>query len=262
MDNPAADFVAPDSIVRRIWGDADTVLVVFAGSAAEFALNRAVDWLFYTGELPRDPIGRLFATARYAQDIAFADEATAQRTLARIHAIHSAVEAGRQARIPNWAYRDVLYMLIAYSERAFHLLQRPLTPEEQEDLYQVFRRVGTGLQIPDLPTSYAEWAIDREAHLERDFAFSEHTATLYRAYRRHLGLWRYALLRQVQRLLVPERVRRLLHLPKRPSLRYLIPAYQPAVALGLRPLLHRLLVPREQLARVRALDLAAVAAAG
>jgi hypothetical protein len=52
-------FVAPGSIVRSIWGDADTILFVFAGSAAEFALNRAVDWLFYTGKLPGNPLGRL-----------------------------------------------------------------------------------------------------------------------------------------------------------------------------------------------------------
>ena len=44
------DFVKPGSIVRRIWGDGDMVLLVFAGSAAEYALNRAVDWLFYTGD--------------------------------------------------------------------------------------------------------------------------------------------------------------------------------------------------------------------
>ncbi len=57
------DFVRRDSIVRRIWGDGDMVLFIFAGSAAEFALNRAVDWLFFTGKVPNDPIGRLFATA-------------------------------------------------------------------------------------------------------------------------------------------------------------------------------------------------------
>src|SRR4051812_49955042 len=62
-------YVAPGSIVRRIWGDADTILFVFAGSAAEFALNRAVDWLFYTGRLPADPLGRLFSTCPFAQDI-------------------------------------------------------------------------------------------------------------------------------------------------------------------------------------------------
>ena len=38
-----SDFVARGSIVRKIWGDPELVLLVFAGSAAEFALNRAVD---------------------------------------------------------------------------------------------------------------------------------------------------------------------------------------------------------------------------
>ena len=78
------DFVARGSIVRRIWGDGDMVLLVFAGSAAEFALNRAVDWLFFTGKLPGDPVGRLFATASYAQKIVFADELTASCTFDRI----------------------------------------------------------------------------------------------------------------------------------------------------------------------------------
>ncbi len=56
------DFVGRDSIVRRIWGDGDMVLLIFAGSAAEFALNRAVDWLFFPGKLPDDPIGRPLLT--------------------------------------------------------------------------------------------------------------------------------------------------------------------------------------------------------
>ena len=36
------DFVVSNSVVRRIWGDGDMVLLIFAGAAAEFALNRAV----------------------------------------------------------------------------------------------------------------------------------------------------------------------------------------------------------------------------
>jgi len=35
-------FVAKNSIVRKIWGRADTTLFIFAGAAAEFALNKAV----------------------------------------------------------------------------------------------------------------------------------------------------------------------------------------------------------------------------
>src|SRR6185436_771612 len=127
--------------VRKIWGDGDMVLLVFAGSAAEFALNRAVDWLFFTGKLPSDPIGRLFATASYAQQIVFADERTASSALDRIRAVHGAVERQRGQRIPDWAHRDVLYMLIDYSERAHELLARSLSAEEQSELYDVFFRV-------------------------------------------------------------------------------------------------------------------------
>jgi len=53
-------FVDKASIVRNIWGKGDTILYVFAGASAEFALNKAVDWLYFTGRLPSDPLGRLF----------------------------------------------------------------------------------------------------------------------------------------------------------------------------------------------------------
>ena len=125
-----APFVQPRSIVRDVWSDADTILLIFAGSAAEFALSRAVDWLFYTGALPGDPVGRLFSTARFAQEIVFVSEEHAERTLARVRSIHEAVERERGGQIPAWAHRDVLYMLIDYSERAYALLRRPLAPAE------------------------------------------------------------------------------------------------------------------------------------
>ena len=115
------DFVGQRSIVRRIWGNPDLILLIFAGSAAEFALNRAVDWLFFTNEIPRDPIGRLFSTVRYAQEIVFLDEDRAQQAIGRISKIHGNVERQRAQTIPDWAYRDVLYMLIDYSERAHQL---------------------------------------------------------------------------------------------------------------------------------------------
>src|SRR5687767_15487620 len=111
------DFVQKHSIVRQIWGDPDLILLVFAGSAAEFALNRAVDWLFFTGKIPQDPIGRFFSTVAYAQQIVFADENQAQEIILRINRIHASVEKSRQQTIPDWAYRDVLYMLIDYSQR-------------------------------------------------------------------------------------------------------------------------------------------------
>ena len=194
------DFVRPGSIVRRIWGDADMVLLIFAGSAAEFALNREVDWLFFTGKLPGDPVGRLISTASHARQIVFADEPTATRTFERIRAAHAGVERQRGKRIPDWAHRDVLYLLIEYSERAHELFVGPLSAAAKDDLYDVFFRVGTGLGIPDLPTSYAAWRIDRETHLRRDLVHSDATAALYAQYLKHLGTGLRPL---IQELLLP-----------------------------------------------------------
>jgi hypothetical protein len=250
-------FVPTRSIVRRIWGDADTVLLVFAGAAAEFALNRAVDWLFFTGELPRDPVGRLFSTARFAQDIVFVDAEAAARTLARIRGIHDDVQARRGIRIPDWAHRDVLYMLVDYSERAHEVLHRPLTAAEREDLYHVFRRVGEGLAIPELPANYAAWRVDRQLHLARDLVFSEHSAALFAEYRRQLGPWRYALMRRVQSVLLPEAVRRLLEVRRGTAVRRALATYAASAKFGLRPVVQHLLLPRAYLANVRALDRAA-----
>jgi uncharacterized protein (DUF2236 family) len=247
-------FVREDSIVRTIWGNADMVLLIFAGSAAEFALNRAVDWLFFTGKVPGDPIGRLFATAGYAQQIVFAEEVTASRTLDRINATHEAVESARGQRIPGWAHRDVLYMLIDYSERAHELLSRPLRADEQRELYDVFHRVGRGLRIPELPASYDEWRDDRVRHLRRDLAYGEGTAALYSAYRLHLGSWRYRLLLRVQALLAPGHVRRLLRLGSAAWLRPLVRVYPLLVRLGLRSTIQRMLMPPQHLATVHELD--------
>ncbi|HEU4455105.1 MAG TPA: oxygenase MpaB family protein [Longimicrobium sp.] len=249
-----ADFVDRGSVVRRIWGDGDMVLLVFAGSAAEFALNRAVDWLFFTGRLPADPIGRLFSTASYAQGIVFADAATAARTLARIRSVHQAVERERGQRIPDWAHRDVLYMLIDYSERAHETFARPLTGEEKRELYDVFHRVGIGLGIPDLPPTYAEWRADRDLHLRRDLVHGEGTKALYAQYRKHLGPWRYHLLLRLQSILTPDHVRGLLRLRRAAWLRPLVRSYPILVRAGLRSVIQWVLMPSTYLAAVRGLD--------
>jgi uncharacterized protein (DUF2236 family) len=248
------DFVRRGSVVRRIWGDGDMVLLVFAGSAAEFALNRAVDWLFFTGKLPSDPIGRLFATASYSQQIVFADELTASRTFDRIRAAHEAVERQRAQPIPDWAHRDVLYMLIDYSERAHELLAQPLSADEQAELYDVFYRVGTGLRIPGLPSSYTGWRADRECHLRQDLVYSDGTEGLYAQYRNHLGRWRYHLLLRIQAILAPDHVRGLLRLKSAEWLRPLLRVYPILVRAGLRPIIQRLLMPSRYLGAVRGLD--------
>ncbi len=253
------NFVDRNSIVRTIWGCSDTILLVFAGAAAEFALNRAVDWLFFTNRIPSDPIGRLFSTVRYGQEIVFADETAAQKVFHRINAAHSVVEQRRDQQIPDWAHRDVLYMLIDYSERAYELLHRPLNSAEKHDLYDVFYRVGLGLNVKELPQSYAEWRLDRQLHLERDLAFSRHTALLYEKYRQHLGWWRYRLVLWLQASLTPLHVRKLLKLAPMPVLTPALRFYGLFGVGEVRSMTQWLLLPADRLDEVRRLDSAGIA---
>jgi hypothetical protein len=242
------------AITREIWGDGDTLLLIFAGAAAEFALNRAVDWLFFTGALPRDPIGRLFRTVRYAQSIAFAEPAAAHRTLEQIRRLHVAVEHARGDSIPLWAHRAVLYMLIDYSERAAQLLGSPFDAGVQEQLYADFRRIGEGLGIAELPPDYPTWRTDRARRLAEDLAWGPSTATLYAAYRRQLGPWRFGLLRQLQGVLVPSLVRGLLQLPGPVRGRHLVAVLRALRSLRLAPAVRRLVIPARHWNDLKALE--------
>ncbi|MGI4738024.1 MAG: oxygenase MpaB family protein [Janthinobacterium lividum] len=248
------NFVASHSIVRRIWGTSDTVLFIFAGAAAEFALNKAVDWLYFTGRLPADPLGRLFSTVDYARRIVFADRAGAEKAIDTIAAIHGAVEASRGQRIPDWAYRDVLYLLIAYSIRAFELLERPLSEAECEEITDVFCRVGRRMGIPDLPNSYPAWRADRAQHLAHDLALSDCSTDLYKQYKKHLGGPRYALLRGVQGMVCPPTVRQQLGLGTGVWLRPALAFYRLTKKLPVSQWLKNTMLPAEYAARIRALD--------
>ena len=205
-------FVDKGSIVRQIWGKGDTVLFVFAGASAEFALNKAVDWLYFTGRLPADPLGRLFSTVMYARLIVFSEKEAAERAIDKITSIHTAVETSRSAKIPDWAYRDVLFMLIHYSLSSYELLERKLSDAEKQDLFEVLNRIGLRMGLKGLPHDYKEWLTMREEHMQQDLVKSHYTVDLYKQYRKHLGWLRYWILKESQILVVPKRVNELLSL--------------------------------------------------
>lgn len=197
-------FVDEKSVVRKIWKRTDTVLLIFAGSAAEFALNKAVDWLYYTGKIPTNPLERLFSTVAYAQKIIFQDEQLALETIDKITQIHQGVEKSRGQSIPDWAYRDVLYMLIDYSFRSFELLERKLEIKEKEEIFDVFMKLGLRMNLKNLPINYKEWIVDRNIHLENDLEKGKFTIHLFEQYKKHLGSFRYFILIQIQHILVPK----------------------------------------------------------
>jgi len=247
-------FVDQGSIVRRIWGKADTTLFIFAGSAAEFALNKAVDWLYFTGKLPADPLGRLFSTVTYAREIIFAEEQAALAAIDKITAIHKGVEQNRGMQIPDWAYRDVLFMLIDYSIRSFELLDRPLTHAEQTEVFDVFYRVGLRMQLIGLPHNFTDWQQMRREHLQQDLANSTYTYHLYQQYKKHLGWLRHALLVKVQLLLVPARVSDLLQLGKAGWGRPLLDCYKFLRQISIDGFLRNALLPAQYKLQIKQLD--------
>ena len=248
------DFVKKGSIVRQIWGRADTILFIFGGAAAEFALNKAVDWLYYTGRLPADPIGRLFSTVTYARHIVFSPEDKALAIIDNMRAIHTTLEKNRGFQIPDWAYRDVLFMLIHYSISAFEVLYRKLSPDEKEEVFDVFNRVGTRMQIRGLPQSYQEWISVYDKHLANDLAVTHYTHDLLAQYRKHLGPLRYEILRSAQTLVVPDVVRSMLKLQRNSWLSPLLPLYKVSRKVKLDWWLTSILLPEEYKQQVKALN--------
>jgi len=247
-------FVEKGSIVREIWGTGDSILFIFAGASSEFALNKAVDWLYFTGKLPSDPLGRLFSTVTYARDIVFSENKKAIEAIDRITSIHSAVEKNRKSSIPDWAYRDVLFMLIHYSIASFELLQRKLTAEEKEEVFNVFYRFGAQMNLKELPKNYSEWMVMRVDHLNNNLEKSIFTVDLYKQYKKHLGIIRYRLLLESQILVVPSQVKKLLGLGKFSLISPLLIFYKLSRKLKMDWFLKSLIMPHNYKEQIKALD--------
>lgn len=249
------NFVDEDSIVRKIWGNSDTILFIFAGASAEFALNKAVDWLYFTGKLPSDPLGRLFSTVSYARKIVFLSMEEANKTIDTMRQIHSAVEHNRGATIPDWAYRDVLFMLIHYSIASYELLERKLKEEEKEEIYNVFYRVGKRMGLTELPIKYSEWLPVRESHLIENLKASKYTFDLFKQYKKHLGIIRYKVLIEAQKLVVPKRVKKLLYLNDFSLLAIAIPIYKLSRNLKMEHLFKKMILPSDYKVQINELDI-------
>ena len=252
----ATYFVNTNSIVRKIWGKADTILFIFAGASAEFALNKSVDWLYFTGKLPSAPLGRLFSTVSYSRLILFSEYDTALRSIDQITAIHKGVEASRGAKIPDDAYLDVLYLLIDYSIRSYELLERSLTESEKEEVFEVFYRVGERMALKNLPTNYTDWVIEREEQLGYSLCRGNLTHDLYLQYKKHLGSIRFHLLEQAQLLVVPQRVSKLLGIGKVKWLLPVLAVYKFFRLFKLQNLLKNAILPPTYINQVKAMDTA------
>ena len=248
-------FVERNSIVREIWGKSDTVLFIFAGASAEFALNKAVDWLYYTGKLPSDPLGRLFSTVGYARKIVFSSTEEANQSIDFIRNIHTSVEQSRGKGIPDWAYRDVLFMLIHYSIASYELLERKFSDSEKEEVYNVFYRLGVRMGLKDLPNNYTEWLPIRDEHLRENLQKSKFTVDLFQQYKKHLGPLSFTLLLGVQKLIVPKIAKDKLFKNHFSPLKPIIKVYKLSKLVKMDSAIKNLLLPSEYKNQIKEIDI-------
>ena len=241
-------------VAQRIWGSPDAIMLIFAGSAAEFAVNKAVDWLFWTNALPNAPIERFFETVAFAQAIAFGDEERVAAAVEAVNRAHKGVERSRNADIPQWAYRDVLFMLIDYGERAYEIVYGPMTQSERLAHFESSVAIGRAMHIQGLPQSYDEYLLQREAHLRDNTAHTELTDRLYASYRAHLGRLRMQGMLDVQASIVPDEVGRLLGLKRKARVDRFLRMYRRIRSRRLLRALYPVALPSPFGARLRSLE--------
>jgi uncharacterized protein (DUF2236 family) len=200
--------------------------------------------LFFTGRLPAAPVERFFETVRFAQGVFFADPAGATDAIERINRIHWRVEAARGEEIPQWAYRDMMFILIDYGERAHEVVFGAMTEAERASHFGVALALGRAMHLRDLPTTYTDYRDQRHRQLLEDYARGPLTEELYASYRRALGPFRYRLMRLVQASVLPEELRDVLRLEPYPLVDELLQCYRfvPGGGNKLRPL-HSVLLP-------------------
>ncbi len=209
-------------LTREIWGSLDNIMLVYVGSAADFALNPEIDWLFYTMRLPEQPQMRFIETFSYNKRVFNMPKDQVAHFLGQIRHIHTRLEqqrteaAGKEHKMSNIAFKEVGDMLIAYGIRGYEYLHRcQLLPEDKEAYYQDMKKFMELMQIQDLPDTFIAWEQERHFDIENRLKVNEYTEKLYKAYKHDMGWFRYHILLSFQSWFIDPRIAKKLKLKKR-----------------------------------------------
>jgi hypothetical protein len=112
------------------------------------------------------------------------------------------------------------------------------------------------MHLKDLPTNYNEWKRSYAEHLQNDLERSRLTDDLFKQYKKHLGDFRYAILVEAQKSLVPARVKELMQFSKISFMPFIIPPYKFFRLIKLDKLIKLLILPAKYKAQIEALDVA------
>lgn len=246
---PDPRFGSP--FTRRLWTDLDHILLVYVGSAAEFALVKENHWLFFTNKLPAAPLDRLISTFVWNRKVMEVPQAEAAELAATIRGFHTRVETDRSReedqpmQIPPAAFRAVGAMLIDYALLADEYLSGAGVSEaDREAYYQDQRQFFEAMDIPGLEDNYADYARSRERERAEDLQPNPYTEKLFQAYRNDLGFLRYQLLLLFMGHFLPKIIREKVQIPKRVWFTPLYALYPKFHGTPLARLVQILLLPR------------------
>ena len=146
-------------------------------------------------------------------------------------------------------------MLIHYSIASFEVLERKLTDAEKEEVFDVFYRLGKRMNLQGLPENYSVWLTVREYDLEHDLSKSNYSLDLYKQYKKHLGAFRFRVLLEGQIIIIPDKVRRLLHFRKFSLLSPFVPLYKVSRLLKLDGFIKSIILPPAYKKEFKELDI-------
>jgi hypothetical protein len=110
------------------------------------------------------------------------------------------------------------------------------------------------MKLKELPVSYDEWVISYAQHLNQDLEKSKYSIDLFKQYRKHLGSFRYRLLLETQKLVVPDIVRDMLGLQKFSLVKMILPFYKGSRSFKLDSAIRSLILPARYRQTIKALD--------
>ena len=111
------------------------------------------------------------------------------------------------------------------------------------------------MRLRELPPTYIEWLPVREAHLMSDLQMSEYTIDLFEQYKKNLGAMRFKVLIEGQKLVVPDRVKALLHFNDFSLLTPVLPVYKISRLMQIDWLLKNILLPSDYKDQINELDI-------